>query len=274
MLLLRDKSLIMPRIPKQPGSSFLAIIFLLLLLSCGTKEKKLHIAVSKSSPNYTQWLKSADPDIEITDLYSLSTEKATAMLLKCDGMLLTGGEDVYPGWYGMESEAGRCTGFDRRRDSLEMELLHHAIGLKMPVLGICRGHQLINVYLGGKSIVDIPSDFGQSVKHMCSDYRACSHEVYLRKNTLLYRISGCDSAMVTTNHHQAAGIIAPMLTVNARAADGLIEGEEWSEPVEKSFLIGVQWHPERMDKSNPLSGKLAGKFISECEKYSKIKIPL
>jgi putative glutamine amidotransferase len=264
----------MSRLSRQRGFCFPAIILLALLVSCGTKEHSLHIAVSKVSPNYINWLKSARPDIEITDLYPMTVEKARIMLSKCDGLLLTGGEDVYPGWYGMETEAPRCTGFDRRRDTLEEELLHRAIGLRMPVLGICRGHQLINVYLGGKSIVDIPTDFGQSVKHMCSDYRTCSHIVYIRKNSLLYRICGCDSAMVTSNHHQAAGIIAPMLTVNARSSDGLTEGEEWTDPMEKGFLIGVQWHPERMDRANPLSGKLAGNFLDECEKYSKVKISL
>jgi putative glutamine amidotransferase len=247
------------------------IVLLILLLSCGIKENKLRIALSKSSPNYIQWLKSADPGIETVNLYTLNTHAALELLTNCDGLLLTGGEDIYPGWYGKENDTGRCTGFDFHRDSLEMAVLDKALESRMPVFGICRGHQLINVYLGGKCIIDIPSDYGQTVIHMCPDYRKCFHEVLVQRNSQLYQVCGCDSALVTTNHHQAVDNLSPLLIVNARSADGLIEGEEWINPSNKGFLMGVQWHPERMETINPLSGKLAEKFVNECEKYSKVK---
>jgi len=244
--------------------------FLLLLFStCGIRENKLRIALSKSSPNYVQWLKRIDPDIEIINLYNLKTRVAAEILADCDGLLLTGGEDIYPGWYGMDRESARCTEFNNHRDSLEMAVLAKSLEYKMPVFGICRGHQLINVYLGGKNIIDIPADYGQSVAHMCRDFRKCFHEVLVVRNSQLFAICGCDSGLVTTNHHQAAGFLSPLLFVNARSSDGLIEGIEWINPENKGFLMGVQWHPERMELDNPLSGKLARRFISECHKYSK-----
>jgi len=255
--------------PFKPGLLF--ILALLFVISCSTRESKLKIAVSKASPNYIQWLKKANPDMQIVNLYTLKKNVALEVLGTCGGLLLTGGEDVYPGWYGKENESGRCTGFNLKRDSLEITLLNRAIEMQMPVFGICRGHQLLNVYLGGKLIVDIPTDYGQSVTHMCRDYLQCTHEVYIQRNSALYQLVGIDSAMVTTNHHQAIDVLSPLLTVSARTSDGLIEGMEWLNPQGKGFLMGVQWHPERMDYSNPLSGKLADKFVSECEAFLKIR---
>jgi len=243
-------------------------LILLLVLSCQMKESRLRIAVSKSSPNYVLWLKKANTDIQIINLYTLNKNVAVEVLGTCDGLLLTGGEDIYPGWYGKETESGRCTGgLNQRRDSLEIAVVSKAIEMKMPVFGICRGHQLINVYLGGKLIIDLQTDYGQSVAHMCRDYLHCFHEVYVERNSALYQFTGIDSAEVTTNHHQAVDLLSPLLTVSARSADGLVEGIEWLNPEGKNFLMGVQWHPERMDKNNPLSGRLAEKFVSECETY-------
>lgn len=249
-------------------------LVLLFMFSCGTQEIRLKIALSKSSPNYVQWLKKADPGVQIINLYTLNKNVAMEVLEHCDGLLLTGGEDVFPGWYGKETESDRCTGMNLHRDSLEMAVINKAMELKMPVFGICRGHQMLNVYLGGKLIIDIPTDYGQSVTHMCRDYLHCFHEVYVQRNSSLYQITGTDSAAVTTNHHQAVDFLSPLLTVSARSSDGLVEGIEWLNPEGKNFLMGVQWHPERMETSNPLSGKLAGTFINACESFSKSRTHL
>ncbi len=249
----------------------LSLIFL-ILISCGSRESKIKIALSKSSPNYVNWLKRANPDIQLINLYTLNKNVAIEVLENCDGLLLTGGEDVFPGWYGKESDAGRCTGMNLHRDSLEMAVVNKAMEMKMPVFGICRGHQLLNVYLGGKLIIDLPTDYGQSVTHMCRDYQHCYHEVYVQRNSQLYQLTQIDSASVTTNHHQAVDFLSPLLSVSARSADGLIEGVEWLNPEGKNFLMGVQWHPERMEKDNPLSGLLAEKFLHECELYLKTRM--
>jgi putative glutamine amidotransferase len=267
-----DKILvIMSRIFRHLNQSLSFSLILFLSLSCGVKESKLRIALSKSSPNYVQWLKRADPGIQIINLYTLNKNVATEVLGTCDGLLLTGGEDIYPGWYGKETESGRCSDCNLRRDSLEIAIISKAMEMKMPVFGICRGHQLINVYLGGKLIIDLPTDYGQSVTHMCRDYLHCNHEVYVQRNSTLYQLTGIDSALVTTNHHQAVDLLSPLLTVSARSADGLVEGIEWLNPEGKNFLMGVQWHPERMDAGNPLSGKLAYKFVSECKTFLNSK---
>jgi len=230
--------------------------------------KPVKIALSKATPNYIRWLKHADSSLILVDLYPLSRDTALFLLGECSGLLLTGGEDIYPGWYGKESDTGRCTEMNPHRDSLEMALITKAMEIKMPVLGVCRGQQILNVYLRGKLIIDIPADFKPARIHQCEDYLHCFHTVFITKNTLLHKIAGCDSGSVTTNHHQAVEILSPLLTANARSADGLIEGIEWRNPAGKSFLLGVQWHPERMEKSNGLSGHIADEFIRQAALYA------
>lgn len=251
--------------------TYFLFLSVLLFLSCKKEPGPLKIAVSKASTNYLAWLSRADSGVQTVNLFEMNIAEAKKELESCDGLLLTGGEDVYPGWYGKETEFSRTTGCDFRRDSLEMSVLDLAMELRMPVFGICRGHQLLNVYLGGKLIVDIPSDFGTTTIHQCEDYLKCFHQVYIPRNTLMYSLTAADSATVTTNHHQAVEILSPLLIVNARSADGLTEGTEWLNPYGKNFIMGVQWHPERMAEENPLSGKLAEKFLSECQAYKKNK---
>ena len=125
----------------------------------------MKIGLSKASPNYVNWLKRADPSIQTIDLYKLTFSMAIQQLGLCSGLLLTGGEDVWPGRYGKTSDTLRCTEMNPHRDSLEMALIEKALALKMPVMGICRGNQILNVYLGGTLIIDIPKDFGKNTIH-------------------------------------------------------------------------------------------------------------
>jgi putative glutamine amidotransferase len=243
----------------------------LLLAQCFTAcrqnaVKPLRIAISKASPNYINWLKQADSTVAIVNLYPMPIDSAMMALERCSGLLLSGGEDVYPGIYGMEADTGRCTEMNRHRDSLEIAVIARASDLGLPIMGICRGNQILNVYLGGSLVIDIPQDHGTRVVHQCEDWEHCFHLVYTVGGTRLRLTSGIDSGLVTTNHHQAVKILARGLRANAFSADSLIEGIEWADTVGKPFLIGVQWHPERMEKENPLSGPLALRFIEACRK--------
>jgi putative glutamine amidotransferase len=228
----------------------------------------LKIGISKASPNYLHWLKRADSSIQTVDLYQMSVAEAVQQLGLCDGLLLTGGEDVYPGRYGKEYDTVRCTEMNPHRDTLDMALIDKALALTMPVVGVCRGHQILNVYLGGTLIIDIPKDVANPFIHQCDDYLHCFHSVSINQSTMLAKISLCDSAQVTTNHHQAVDRLSPLLVSNASSDDKLTEGIEWKNPEGKSFLIGVQWHPERMEVSNPFSGPIADEFIRQVTTYS------
>ncbi|MFZ4522446.1 MAG: gamma-glutamyl-gamma-aminobutyrate hydrolase family protein [Bacteroidales bacterium] len=249
----------------------LLLLFLLGIFALNNLHSQpapLKVALSKASPNYVNWLKRADPSVETIDLYALPISAALQQLNLCSALVLTGGEDVWPGRYGKAYDTLRCTDMNPHRDSLDMALIKKALELKMPIVGICRGHQILNVYLGGSLIIDIPKDFTTTIRHQCDDYLHCFHAVSVKKNTILSSVSMCEAEQVTTNHHQGVDRLASSLIANAISDDHLIEGIEWKNPDEKSFLLGVQWHPERMDRSNPLSSRIAEEFLLQATSYS------
>ncbi len=233
------------------------------------KSPPMRIAVSKTSPNYINWLKRADSTLEIINCYGIRADSVVEMLKSCSGLLVTGGEDVNPALYGKASDTSLCGKIDNYRDTLETQLIHSAIGAGMPVLCICRGEQILNVTLGGDLIPDIPSQFGMSVIHQCDDYKNCFHKIRTAPESVLQSIVKSDSGFVNTNHHQAICNAAPDLKISAWSTDGLPEAVEWAKPEGKSFLIGVQWHPERMDTSNSYSGKLVQAFLLNCREFQK-----
>lgn len=244
----------------------LLIVFQLLSVTClPPVEEPVKIAVSKLGTNYQQWLLQNDSTLSITDLYPMGVDSALKMLEKHHGLLVTGGEDIFPGWYGMEHDTARCGEFDRYRDTLEIMLIKRALELDLPILGICRGHQILNVTLGGTLIIDIPDDIGTEVIHRCPDKPLdCYHEVLVMENSLIFEITEQSEGMVNTNHHQAVDKPAPGLQISVVSYEGLVEAIEWEDFHERPFLLGVQWHPERMEKYPELSLPVAQRFISEA----------
>ncbi len=230
-----------------------------------TKEKS-----SKYLQNYKNWLLQYYPDIKCVDVYSLNVNSALKLANTCDGILFTGGRDIFPGRYGKIADTARCGKFDLHRDTLEYALIKQAIKNNKPIFGICRGLQIINVVLGGTLIIDIPTDYGTTVIHRQSDWQHCFHEVYVRKNSLLYKISNVDSGYVTSNHHQGIENVGSNLLVVARSADSLPEAITWADSLGKGFLMAVQWHPERMDRYEPLSKSIACRFIKASIKYKTL----
>ncbi len=256
-----------------------------LIISCSNSPKQeelvdiektnpIKIAISKAKGSegylkYVEWIKILAPNAECIDMYFISLDSAMMQFDECSGLIVSGGPDVFPGRYEKTSDTARCGTIDFRRDTLEIALIQEALKRKIPILGICRGEQILNVALGGSLIIDIPSDFDTSVAHQCDDWQYCFHDIRISKASLLEKICKTNSGYVNTNHHQAVDILADDLKVSAKSADGLIEAVEWKNPEGKSFLIGVQWHPERMDTTNVLSWNIGKRFILEAEKYSK-----
>lgn len=255
------------RIPA--GLSILFFYFLSFSSILPAQSKPITIAVSKNSPNYAGWLQRTDSSVIIRDLFHMTVPEALAVLESADGLLMTGGEDIYPGYYGREPDTTACGEINRHRDTLEMSLITRALEMKIPVMAVCRGHQLVNVALGGTLIVDIPAEVRNPVIHRCDDYLHCFHEVNILPETMLGQIVLTKTGEVTTNHHQCIDKPAASLRVSSRSKDGVIESVEWKEPVDKSFLMSVQWHPERMPHTNPLSGKLGNTFFLAAKIYQK-----
>jgi len=260
----------------------LSVILLsgLLFSGCAQHVEKtthpLKIAISKLKPDkyghtYRSWLRRYDSSIQWVNLYPLSVDSAKKVLKTCDGLLCTGGGDVDPSIYGKGDEADKCGPPDHHRDSLELAVIHEAINNKMPLFGICRGLQIINVALKGTLYTDLPTDIGLKVIHRTKDGKHSMHEVYLNKHSELYAISRADSGYIYSNHHQGIDKLGKGLSVSARSADSLPEGIEWADTNGKGFLMAVQWHPEHLDTLAPLSKSLAVKLIGEMTLYRKAR---
>ena len=171
----------------------------------------------------------------------LSEEDAAAALSAVDALILSGGEDVDPARYG-EDVLDSTVEVNAPRDTSDFLLAAEALRRGLPILGICRGEQLMNVVLGGTLYQDLPGQLG--VVHRQSEPDGVgTHMVYLEAESRLHKILGADSLMVNTFHHQAVKDPAPGIRIAARAADGVIEAWEWESP-SRSTLVCVQFHPE------------------------------
>ena len=244
------------------------ILFLSFLFSISGKisaqsGRLILISKSNAEKTYEKWLLRQDPELRFVNMYNVPADSVANFLAKADGFLMTGGEDIYPARYGKEKDTVDCGEFDLRRDSLEFRLLDAAFRRKKPVFGVCRGLQLINVYLGGSLIVDIPSShLGTKVQHR--EDGPVSHSVQVYAGSELKQISASDSGLVLSNHHQGIEFLGKGLQPMAGTKDGLIEAITQIGKPRLPFLMAVQWHPERMDAENKLSAPLAAAFIKAC----------
>ncbi len=166
-----------------------------------------------------------------------------------DGLLLTGGGDIEPGRYG-EPAHPSVNETQPQRDEFEIALVREGRARRVPILGICRGIQILNVACGGTLIQDIPTEVPGALKHELDvpphEAFELAHEVWLDKDSTLgrlmsERLEGADSCEVNSRHHQAVKQLAPGFQVSATAPDGVIEAIE--DPG-AGFCLGVQWHPE------------------------------
>lgn len=252
------------------------LIFSIVFVSCTVSPpQKIRIAISKASGSdnykmYSKWLTNLSPDLETIDLYKMSYDSARIVVLEVDGLLLSGGPDVHPGHYNQSEDTARCS-IDLHRDSLEFELIRLAVELKIPIMAICRGEQILNAAKGGSLIVDIPQDVPRSeIIHQLKDGDAM-HEIIVEKGTYLYEITQKEFGIVNSSHHQAVNVLADDFEVNARTQDGLIEAYSYKNHENMPFMLAVQWHPERLDYSNPFSIKIAEEFLKNVQVFHKVK---
>jgi putative glutamine amidotransferase len=174
--------------------------------------------------------------------------------------VFAGGEDIHPARYGRAGDLARCFPPDPRRDAREWFLLEAALARRVPVLGVCRGMQVVNVFLGGTLVVDLPSDRPSDVVHGTSD-RFVRHDVVLEPGSLLHAGAAPVARTVNSWHHQAVDRPGRGVRVIARAADGVVEAIEGTDA--DRFVLGVQWHPER-PMPPALSALPARRFLAAC----------
>lgn len=193
-----------------------------------------------------RWVELSDPEQAVQDA------------LTCDGLLLPGGGDMDPKFYG-QARIPACGEPNLLRDAAEPLLLRAFLAADKPVLGICRGIQVMNAVLGGDLYQDI-KPFEQ-LPH--NGHWAKVHTVTVRRGTLLSRILGQDTVLVNSQHHQAVDRVAPGFTLAALSEDGIVEA---IEKPDARFCLGVQWHPEWLSDADPAMQGLFDAFVNACSK--------
>ena len=162
----------------------------------------------------------------------------------CSGLVLTGGDDIDPANYG-EAPTPQLGPVNPQRDAAELLALQTAVERDLPILGICRGHQLINVFFGGTLCQDIATEKGDAASHLqTAPWGVRHHDVVVSAGSRLAQAVDEERLAINSYHHQAIRRLAPGLEVTARAEDGLVEAVESRD---HRWLVGVQWHPERYE---------------------------
>lgn len=197
-----------------------------------------------------------------------SPEQLARQLEELDAFVLPGSPaDVNPRRYGASRHPKTKT-LDPNRDTTDEAILTHAFRASKPVLAICYGCQILNVYLKGSLIQDIPDvlpDRPEAVAHGSTDLAAGAksgdqaHEAVLAAGSLLAKLAGSSVAHINSSHHQAIDKPGEKLRITARAPDGTVEGVEWTGG--SNWVVGVQWHPERMP-DDPLAQRLFQEFVA------------
>ncbi len=224
-------------------------------------KEKITIGITDCSKyeNYHRWIEN-DPGVEVIKLSY--HDKNIGDISKCDGVILSGGEDVHPRFYDKNEYLELCEEIDEQRDDFEWKVLEHTEKNALPVLGICRGLQVVNVFFGGTLIPHIPA-FGK-FDHSRTGSVDRYHLVRVDPNSEFHSITGATSGEVNSAHHQAADRVGKGLVASALSSDGVVEAIE-RDKRGSAFLQLVQWHPERMNNpDSAFSKNIRLKFVDAC----------
>ncbi|MDA9344795.1 gamma-glutamyl-gamma-aminobutyrate hydrolase family protein [Flavobacteriales bacterium] len=236
----------------------LFILIIAILCSCQKQESKI-IILSKASENYVKWME--DDNIIILDAYTI--KNTDSILELADGIILTGGEDINPLQYNDTVNLAVCEEIDYQRDTLERKLFDFAMEHKIPLIGVCRGMQMMNVASGGTLYGNIPTEIGTTVVHRNNG--EVNHKIVLTDTCSLIFPLDTDTIIVNSLHHQGLKIIPDHLRVIARAFDGLPETVVMDK-IQHPFMIAVQFHPERLEEDNIIHTTMKESFHKEINK--------
>ena len=216
----------------------------------------------KMRPTYLRALKAAGA-IPVVMPLEIQGEDLKQLAKELDGFIFTGGPDVHPFLFGEETQA-HCGNVSEERDKMELALLPFILEQRKPILGICRGIQVLNIAMGGTIWQDIASMTSSDFPIAHSQpfaYHLPSHTVSLTEGSLLKELSERDTLRVNSMHHQAVKDLAPGLMASAYSPDQLIEALEMPG---YPFFVGVQWHPEYLWEKNEEAFRLFQKFVEAC----------
>jgi len=194
----------------------------------------------------------------------------SAMVKRVHGVMLSGGDDLQPELYDPnlpKTIKAKACGVDPQRDLFELLLIKETLKQRKPLLAICRGPQVLNVALGGGMVTDIPTECPKAMNHQRKpEAHKLVQTVELAEGSLIRRIFGKDKLRINSAHHQAVGKLAPMLRATAMTKDGIIEAIELTakDAKDSPFLLGIQFHPERLYEKHPEYLKIFKAFTKAC----------
>jgi putative glutamine amidotransferase len=193
------------------------------------------------------------------------TALAKDYLQIADAIMLTGGEDLHPDLYTSDLSADLVQTVhpgSRERDELEIALVRGALAVKKPFLGICRGHQLTNVALGGKLVVDIEKEMPAAECHRDVELSCgLTHPIQITENSQLRGLFGEHENIVNSSHHQAVVRVADELRATATTRDGIVEAMELADADRSPFFLTLQFHAERTQKKNHAYQRVFESFV-------------
>lgn len=221
----------------------LLLIFGIFIFLKGNKKKVLVIGTSQRiGSTYHQIASFYKYELHIITGIQTNKDTSRDIIKSVDGVIFAGGEDFDPALYGSNGY-DLVENYSTDQDRSDLELLGLAIEENKPILGICRGMQLINIYYGGSLYEDLPSQFGTNISHREGSDKFSYHMVNFNENSILYdKLDGEISREVNSFHHEGIRKLADGLIPTATSDDGLIEAIE--NPYYNNFMMGVQWHPE------------------------------
>ena len=219
--------------------------------------------------NYVRWLK-GNEHIEVITLSPLHTDLES--IKDFDGIVLSGGVDMHPKFYNSNiiNYPNAPLYFHEKRDEFEIEVFEISQQNNIPLLAVCRGMQLVNCVMGGTLKQDIGTT--ANAVHRFEQHDK-AHGINITPDSLLHDITEVARTIANSAHHQSIDKIGKGLAINCIADDGIVEGVEWIEKENKSFFLGIQWHPERMYKFHlgelPAAKNIRDRYIKEIKKSIK-----
>jgi len=178
-----------------------------------------------------------------------------------DGIIFSGGEDISPGLYN-EKNAGLTENINPLRDKMEFSAIEAALNKKIPILGICRGMQILNVFFGGNLFQDISSQHHSEIKHanILKIRSELHHDITVNEKTHLMKVTGLNTIQVNSRHHQGIKNPAGNFTISAMASDGIIEAIEDIN----NDIVAIQWHPENIADTEKSSAAIINNLLQRA----------
>jgi putative glutamine amidotransferase len=227
----------------------------------GQSKKYIATAIMKSS--IVEYVHAIDSSIVLIDFMKVKKNKRKENFEKVSGLILSGGRDVHPSTYGRKDSLNICV-THKKRDEVELYMIGQALQDSIPILGICRGHQILNASLNGDLYQDIPTEYkgNKLVTHRDpAEQEYVFHPIKLVESSELLRLYGNGQFEVNSFHHQGVKVRGNGMRIVAHAPDGLNEASEWAKGLEDRWIVGVQWHPEKLYQKEPAHLNIMRDFL-------------